>query len=161
LNSLDTVKDAVMKALSLGGKVELAWGNVISSLGIDPGPEFAEMTSGQAKAQHVANLYIKAITGAQMSEREASRLLKAIPSPKDRPHQWKAKLEAAIEIARMTMKHYEDLIAEYGGMGNISRKEAREIEEKAFAYSKQVVDDFEERIKEEEGFGGGVVPIDE
>lgn len=150
LKSLEPVKEAIMSALTVGGKIELAWGNIISSLGIDPGPEFAEMTTGLAKAQHVANLYIKTITGAQMSEREASRLLKAIPSPRDNPAQWLAKLDAAIELADMAMKHYEELIEVYG------KHNLAQARKEAHAYSEKLVDDFIEKAEQEKGFGGGV-----
>ena len=150
LKSLEPIKEAIMKSLTFGGKITLAWGDIISRLGVSPGPEFAEMTSGLAKAQHVANLYIKTITGAQMSEREADRLLKAIPSPRDSPERWLAKLEAAIELSQMAMDHYEELLDAYG-QENIgrARKEAHE-------YSEKLVDDFVAQAEKEEGFGAGV-----
>lgn len=150
LEDLRNYKDDIMKALTIGGKLELAWGNIMSRLGIEPDAEFDKLTSGVAKAQHVANLYIKTITGAQMSEREAKRLLLAIPNPKDSPARWAAKLEAAIEIAQISMQHYEELLNKYGEQ-NIER-----VVNESHAFSKHLVDEFERKNREEEGYGGGV-----
>ena len=149
LTSLNEYSDDIIKALSLTGKIELAWGDVMSRLGIEPDEEWSNMKTGLAKAQHVANLYIKTITGAQMSEREADRLLKAIPSPRDNPYEWQAKLLAATELAEDTMRHYEFLLQKYGDWSPEMQAEAEE-------YSRLKVKEFEEQAKLEEGFGGGV-----
>lgn len=56
--------------------------------------QHAEYSQYRQEAYQNINLYIKEITGAQMSEAEASRLRKAVPDPdKDGPTAFEAKLE--------------------------------------------------------------------
>lgn len=59
--------------------------------------ELERFTKFKQSAQENINLYIKEITGAQMSEAEAKRLSKATPDPnKDSPTEFKAKLDNSI-----------------------------------------------------------------
>lgn len=60
-----------------------------------------------AAINQAANEYIKYITGAQMSEKEAERLLNAIPNVKDDQVAFLAKLNYVTRIATMSLNVYE------------------------------------------------------
>jgi len=57
-----------------------------------------------------ANRYIKEITGAQMSEAEASRLLTAIPNVKDDPVAFSDKLNRVISVSESALDQYEKVL---------------------------------------------------
>jgi molybdopterin converting factor small subunit len=59
-----------------------------------------------------ANRYIKEITGAQMSEAEANRLLKAIPNVKDDPAGFVQKLNFVMEVSEAALDQYERIFAQ-------------------------------------------------
>lgn len=61
-----------------------------------------------------ANQYIKDITGAQMSEPEARRLLKAIPNVEDNPQMFWDKLNSVIRISESALDQYEKVLYETG-----------------------------------------------
>lgn len=69
--------------------------------------ELAEFSAFKQDATENLNRYIKEITGAQMSEAEAARLMRAMPNPGvgifdgDSPTEFKAKLDNAIRSAQL------------------------------------------------------------
>jgi hypothetical protein len=66
----------------------------------------------QTTIEHL-NLYIKDITGAQMSESEAKRLGKAVPNAEnDSPTQFESKLGNSIRMSRMAISRYQYLLRE-------------------------------------------------
>lgn len=64
-------------------------GQQIPGVPVDPG--YAEF---EAETAALRNAIIKAITGAQMSEPEARRIMQQIPNIQDKPEVWAAKLTA-------------------------------------------------------------------
>ena len=73
-----------------------------------------EYASFKMEAVDNLNRYIKEMTGAAMSEAEAVRLRQAIPDPeKDSPTQFKAKLENAIRLSKLTHARYVSM-GKYG-----------------------------------------------
>lgn len=71
----------------------------------------AEYAQYRQEAYQNINLYIKEITGAQMSEAEANRLRKAVPDPdRDSPTAFQSKLENALAQADLSMARYNYLI---------------------------------------------------
>jgi hypothetical protein len=83
---------------------------------LKPTPEQEQYIADYARfkqgAWDNANRYIKEITGAQMSEAEAQRLLRALPDPGkswydgDGPAQFKAKLDKAFETMTLSRMRY-------------------------------------------------------
>ena len=66
----------------------------------------------QTVIEHL-NLYIKDITGAQMSEAEAKRLGKAVPNAeKDSPTEFEGKLENSIRTGQLAVARYQYLLRE-------------------------------------------------
>jgi hypothetical protein len=100
-----------------GTRLRNAWTGIKASLGKDVSPEDAkgmtEFKKFQRKAIENINLYIKEITGAQMSEQEASRLRLAQPDPGEKwyqgddPISFKAKMDDVIRSTRASIARYE------------------------------------------------------
>lgn len=87
--------------LTLGGKVKAGLASIKDRAGLNLSPEeeqfLTEFSTFATNASNNMNRYIKEITGAQMSEPEADRLLKAVPNPEnDGPTQFKAKMDTNI-----------------------------------------------------------------
>lgn len=88
-----------------------------SRAGMETTPEEKQLLTGFKKYQRKAieniNLYIKELTGAQMSEKEADRLRLAQPDPGenwwsgDDPITFKAKLDDTVRYARAAVARYE------------------------------------------------------
>jgi hypothetical protein len=100
---------------ALGG-VEQWWNKFKSWTGaIDENhPDFkkAQRIAGfVGDVAETANLYIKQITGAQMSEAEATRLLKAIATVSDDPASFKGKFESAMERMQTVIDTYKGRLA--------------------------------------------------
>ena len=100
---------------ALGG-VEQWWNKTKSWLGItdENHPDFkkAQRISGFiGDVAETANLYIKQITGAQMSEAEATRLLKAIATVSDDPASFAGKFESAMERMQTVIDTYKGRLA--------------------------------------------------
>ena len=93
-------------------KLGVAWSSLKSKLGANLPPEdkarLEEFGVYKQNSLENINLYIKEITGAQMSEKEANRLRKAMPDPGDGifggddPVTFKAKLINTYKKLRMT-----------------------------------------------------------
>ena len=70
--------------------------------------DLARYSDFRALAFQNLNLYIKEITGAQMSVPEFTRLSKSMPDPDtDSPTQFKAKMDQAIRVASRAAERYE------------------------------------------------------
>jgi hypothetical protein len=102
-------------------EVGYRWGQTITGLkarlGRDISPEDAQELAGFKSYQRTAieniNLYIKEMTGAQMSEKEANRLRLAQPDPGEKwytgddPITFKAKADNVIKSVRAVIARYE------------------------------------------------------
>jgi hypothetical protein len=101
----------------IGARLESAWTGMRSKLGQDVSKEEAtqltEFKSYQRKSIENINKYIKEMTGAQMSEKEADRLRLAQPDPGEKwwqgddPITFKAKLEDVEKYTRAAIARYE------------------------------------------------------
>jgi len=101
----------------IGSRLETAWTGIKSKFGSDVAPDDAkkltEFKAFQRKAITNINLFIKEITGAQMSEKEADRIRLSQPDPGehwwqgDDPITFKAKMDDAIKAARAAIARYE------------------------------------------------------
>lgn len=97
---------------TLGGKIEFTYSKVKDYLGkLDKGsPErakFQKIARFVARVERNSARMIKAMTGAQMSEAEAQRLLKGIANSTDTSAQFAGKLQAAIEEFQALGARYE------------------------------------------------------
>lgn len=73
-----------------------------------------DFSAWEQKSWEIANSYIKSITGAQMSEREAERILKGFPDPrlgKTDPVAYKTKLDGILKSAQNSIIRYNLLLA--------------------------------------------------
>jgi len=101
----------------IGTRLRAAWTGVKARLGMDVSDEDAKVLTGFKKFQRKAieniNLYIKEMTGAQMSEKEASRLRLAQPDPGeswwkgDDPITFKAKMDDVQLMTRAAIARFE------------------------------------------------------
>lgn len=73
--------------LQVGTRFNAAWSGIKESFGVDLSPEdkaqLADYSTFKMTSIENINRYIKEITGAQMSEAEATRLRKGVPDPGD------------------------------------------------------------------------------
>jgi len=100
-----------------GTRLSATWTGIKAKLGrnVDPADakELTEFKKYQRKSIENINLYIKELTGAQMSEKEASRLRLAQPDPGehwwqgDDPITFKAKLDDIEKTARASVARYD------------------------------------------------------
>ena len=100
----------------LGTRWGAMWTSAKEKLGFKPSGEdragLAEFSSFKRRAISNINLYIKEITGAQMSEAEASRLTKGMPDPGkglidgDSPTAFESKMNDVISELRMAAARY-------------------------------------------------------
>ena len=114
ISKLENVKGSFdERFFRIGGKVDLAvakvadWGNFASDKQRDLIKRVADW---QLDAWTQVNETIKAITGAQMSEPEAKRIMNQLPDPRDAdffkissPTEYKAKLERALQEAKLAV----------------------------------------------------------
>ncbi len=101
----------------IGNRLAKTWTSIKAKFGRDVSPEDAaaltEFKKFQRKAIENINLYIKELTGAQMSEKEADRLRLAQPDPGenwwkgDDPITFKAKADDVMKYARAAVARYE------------------------------------------------------
>lgn len=107
------------KYLTVAGNAKGAWFNFVDklnsgSLKLNPDQQqfLEKYASYKANAWDNANRYIKEITGAQMSEAEAARLLRALPNPGtgildgDGPTSFKSKLDNAVATLTLARMRY-------------------------------------------------------
>ena len=114
INKLENVKGSFDENFfRIGGKIDLAvakvadWGNFASDKQRDL---IRRVADWQLDAWTQVNETIKAITGAQMSEPEAKRIMNQLPDPRDAnffkissPTEYKAKLERALQEAKLAV----------------------------------------------------------
>jgi len=101
----------------IGFRLSASWTGIKAKLGRDVDPEDAKFLTDfkayQRKAIENINLYIKEMTGAQMSEKEASRLRLAQPDPGEKwykgddPITFKSKLDDVVKTTRAAVARYE------------------------------------------------------
>uniref|UniRef100_A0A6M3IND1 Uncharacterized protein n=1 Tax=viral metagenome TaxID=1070528 RepID=A0A6M3IND1_9ZZZZ len=101
----------------IGARLATAWTSIKAKLGQnvskDDSAKLVEFKKFQRKAIENINLYIKELTGAQMSEKEADRLRLAQPDPGenwwsgDDPITFKAKMDDVEKMARASVARYE------------------------------------------------------
>uniref|UniRef100_A0A6M3IZY2 Uncharacterized protein n=1 Tax=viral metagenome TaxID=1070528 RepID=A0A6M3IZY2_9ZZZZ len=101
----------------IGARLGAAWTGLKAKFGRDVPKEDADTLIAFKKYQRKAieniNLYIKELTGAQMSEKEADRLRLAQPDPGEKWYQgddpitFKAKMDDVILMARASVARYE------------------------------------------------------
>lgn len=92
--------------LKWSGKIQGTLAGLADKAGVNLSEEnqqfLTEFTTFSQDAIENINLYIKALTGAQMSEAEAGRLRKAMPDPEnDSPIQFKVKLDNVLKKAAL------------------------------------------------------------
>lgn len=100
----------------IGTRLQAAWTGVKAKLGKNVSQEDAKSLTGfkqyQRKAIENINLYIKELTGAQMSEQEANRLRLAQPDPGehwwqgDDPITFKGKVDDVIKASRASVARH-------------------------------------------------------
>ena len=101
----------------LGTRFKAAWTGTKAFLGMDVPQEdrikLTEFKSYQRKAIENINLYIKELTGAQMSEKEADRLRLAQPDPGEKwysgddPITFKSKMDDVLKMTRAAVARWE------------------------------------------------------
>lgn len=87
------------------------------SLSEEAAKDLTEMTRFRMNVIQNVNLGIKEMTGAQMSEMEAARIMAGMPNQEDSPTQFKAKLDESIYLAKMAAAR-ETYWAQKGIPGN-------------------------------------------
>lgn len=93
--------------------------------------ELAEFSAFKQEAVENLNRYIKEITGAQMSEAEAARLMRAMPNPGvgifdgDSPTEFKAKLDNAVRTAQLA--YARDAYLRKNGFAGPAEEAARRV----------------------------------
>lgn len=103
--------------LETGTRLKASWTGIKAKLGQNVSPQdskdLTEFKKFQRKAIENINKYIKEITGAQMSEKEADRIRLAQPDPGEKWYQgddpitFKAKLDDSIKSTRAAVARYE------------------------------------------------------
>jgi hypothetical protein len=93
------------------------WASWKDKAGVGMSPDeskfLKDFSAYKRNAINTMNEYIKSITGAAMSEQEAQRILKGMPSPGegvfdgDSPTEFKAKLDDAMRQTKMSLARYE------------------------------------------------------
>lgn len=132
----------ILSASTIPGRVALKiqeWG---AFWGIEPSDKYYTQKEAITVARDVSNRYIKFITGAQMSEREASRLLQAIPNPKDDPAGFQAKFNAALKVSRITYEYWKKLFDQYMSQGMDPNSAAEKARDDSEEFVRDEVDKF-------------------
>lgn len=102
--------------LTVQGKAKRVWAELKDNLGTanpDDKAYIQAQTRWKTRAWNQVNDYIKAITGAQMSEAEARRIMKSLPNPDDSlfavtsPTKYREALNTAIQDAKMAVARQE------------------------------------------------------
>jgi hypothetical protein len=118
LSRLDLIeRDFKPEYQQLGPRLSAAWTGIKAGLGKDVSPEqqtfLTDFSKYKRKSIENINMYIKEITGAQMSEAEANRIRQAQPDPGehwysgDDPISFKAKLDDVIMSTKMAIARYQ------------------------------------------------------
>jgi hypothetical protein len=136
---------AMLEAGTLSGRALLKIKDLGSLIGFEPseGDKYWTMKEARTVARDISNRYIKFITGAQMSEREAQRLLDAIPNPKDSPAAFRAKFNAALKLSQLTYNFWYDLVQKYQGEGMAFEEAAKKAQDDSAEFVKTQIDEFE------------------
>lgn len=110
---LDTLDKMLPKVENYLGP---ASGRAMQAAQVIPGvPVNADFARFDAESSTLENTTIKAITGAQMAETEAARIMRQIPRPIDKPIVWKEKHKATLENLEMMRKRILELSGRTGG----------------------------------------------
>ena len=101
----------------------------------EPKNQLQKFAMFQQAVNENMNLYIKMITGAQMSEAEAGRLSLAIANLTDSPAEFEAKLKRSISVLDRAQKRKQEVLEYYAGIKaegeRISIEKAKEYAEEA------------------------------
>jgi hypothetical protein len=122
----------------------------------------------QRKVNENVNLYIKMITGAQMSEAEADRLSLAIANLTDSPAAFEAKLKDSIAVLDRAQKIKQETLEYYSGIKGMNYEKAEEYAEAAATRAVQTGmagiginwDEDSEAAQEYKARGGKITPSD-
>lgn len=108
--------------MTMGGGIKAGWIKMVDKIragGMKPTPEqtkyLTEYTQFKQDAWDNLNRYIKEITGAQMSEAEAARLMRSMPNPGtsfydgDSPAEFKAKMDNTVRQLKLSAARYNYL----------------------------------------------------
>ena len=139
MDFLDTQLPELEEALSVPGRGKMMWQSLkayFNKLTSDEFESYSRKVGAVGVAWDVANKYIKQITGAQMSEREANRLLKAIPNPRDNFPEFQAKLKVVREVIRLSTEYYHSLLKD-------DALAVDEIKKRAQAFTEKLIDEKE------------------
>jgi hypothetical protein len=112
----------------------LSWADSVVPLGEGKAKNLLQdMTEFQQNTNENVNLYIKMITGAQMSEAEAGRLSKAVANLEDSPAMFERKLQNSIKVMKAAAAKKKEELEYYAGLPGISYEKAQEYAEAAAA----------------------------
>lgn len=120
--------------INIPGRLKATGIKIKDMLNMDLSPDeqkwFNDFNSFQSDAFENINLYIKEITGAQMSELEANRIRKTLPDPENlSPETFKSKLNAVLERAKEAAARYK-WVKENGRILKDSKGNAKEFLDK-------------------------------
>ena len=131
-----------------------------------------QYTTFRQKTMENLNLYIKEITGAQVSEHEAVRLMQALPNLNDSPTEFRAKMRSVVRTmdaaqvrARAALEKGIVNPGEMGALENFMKPEAPEqgaaVEEEDPGVIQSVTDAVQDKVSGiARFFGGGKAPPD-
>jgi len=159
--------------MTMGGGLKAGWIKMVDKIragGMKPTPEqtkyLTEYTQFKQDAWYNLNRYIKEITGAQMSEAEAARLMRSMPNPGtsfydgDSPSEFKAKMDNSVRQLKLAAARYTYLRSARfkgkrmigpGGKSNISIQQMRGI------MNKRATEIYREMKKSNPGMDGNLI----
>jgi len=159
--------------MTMGGGLKAGWIKMVDKIragGMKPTPEqtkyLTEYTQFKQDAWDNLNRYIKEITGAQMSEAEAARLMRSMPNPGtsfydgDSPSEFKAKMDNSVRQLKLAAARYTYLRSARfkgkrmigpGGKSNISIQQMRGI------MNKRATEIYREMKKSNPGMDGNLI----
>ncbi len=110
LDALDNLKTLFDSPRTSTGPIVGRTSPILGLVGMTTDEQEAFMAATSAFRNHV----IKEITGAQMSEPEAKRIMKQIPEETDPPTRWKAKYEQTKRNLESIQKRREEVLRQSG-----------------------------------------------
>ena len=118
----------------------------------DPGwDEYQRVVGFRRDVSENANLYIKEITGAQMSEAEAQRLLLAVANLSNDPAQFQANLDGMIKSFERVQKAYDRRLMELVDQGVDIATARTSAKATALQEKRSVMDGIENPVRPGEG----------
>lgn len=125
------IGERMLSYMTVPGRVEFGWDKVKDYMNWMDDPEdraaYEQYTTLVRDVQENMNLYIKEITGAQMSEAEAHRLVKAIMTPGDGPIQFMSKLNGVLRSSERVLEAYEGRLSRSGSVEAAERAAQAEL----------------------------------